>query len=1787
MQPHDLIGKVAAERLSRLFDPAPSGRLLYCVLGLAPEVACAIASEVAAIPVTRGRVETWVHPDLATAPLGAAQVSERTATDHRNEVEPDVILTLCCVPAREVKGVEQSLGHVDHIDNEWLLDDCGPWASQAMPGADEEDRAHLEAILRGVVRSGIGYDARRLAAFAVRLVGERASGGLTLASAARRALPALRLPRDAGDPRAKLADAAEAEAFFRRLGEDVRPALHMQNKDGEPLSRPSLKRRLNELKANGDLSDEALGAFDTLIADPNVGDGGWYVSQERAAEIPWEVTERLFTEDKRRTKLTFGHETRELFANRFPRALTQADGELLDDLKSDTSRPNDAYDRFFEQHKDRLRAEPRLFRRWEKLVFRKPIESDDLAEGMLRLVARARLDPEEARDTLLVIRLEDADDLDFWTKERNTKLCRLLRDRWRGLDALLSPDVKLDLGRCWKENWESIFNGNVDEVESTSKDSVRFHFKAFAEPRLAGGNVVHSKGLRAQFIWTPKPDSLMTAFPLDLEALVGDPKESNGPIPLLTARVSANRYDQHGAVQAVDLSEAATIIDVSGDSHGKIADPRKAANRVDHAWLASLDRCVAERILHEEAAEDLRGRFDAFQDEYGKAIRAMRNEEGRGLADPALLRQAERYGELLRALASRARAGVCVRDLWAPLLSIGSAFVDAARPVIVVTPWHPLRLAEMAAKAMQLADGIRRVVNSPAKLAAEVGEYVSNLSRCLSRSYYADVGAIPGTPFVLVAESRRLGDVSLLEPPVSRADDEALTDAPAEGTVSAFERVAKEYLDLRPHEKASFSTVLFDAESDELPVLMAESMARRIDGDPGLRCDLVLTHENVASLRRIYERQNRRIGHEVDASLTSEAARNFLSRLRVAIVNADLLDLGDGKSHDIVVLQDVIARRAEVKWTRAVGMRPAELASHIPTMQSRRKPFRRGDTTSGSYLTAPYNPEPVQAYVDALHDVVEGHASESGEPWMPMQEVEFRSGRVKEVLAKAHRLANWVMTYDRLADRRLVGSEQRRIIRYFSDPASDHNTIVSAEIDEETLGERLRADLRMALPSDSEESLRGILKAIHRASSMLSGTIVMRAAQSANYAQELLGLILTQRELDLLLGADVLEHRTAWFFLDDFKSWLSLDSMRADLLGVCFAMTDKGPSIRLVVAEAKFVGQSSLAEQRHRSAEQLEATYETLRQRLVAPDGTVDPMTWRNRIADLVLEHMEPFDQIAGRPYVEWLDDLRSVRTSLELSGHSLVFVHDTSAVQGDQPFLPDGDEPRAHRRLLAQWVLGRQAIANALRGLIDNDAKAQIHTPLEWPDPNQAGAAEQKPEAVEMPSEATVSTGQVAAEQGAGPINDVDGVAVAYASGASPEGLAAKSAPGDEPQAVGWLPEVQAVLARMGQVGAGAEGEAWLQEQTKRLQTALQKEGMDAPVLSARLTPNSGLIDLDGRSVTTAWLEKKQTELLTKFSLDIIRISPKPGRVVVGLRRPKRVVLHLAEAWRRRRLEATAPGSNMALVLGEKEDDGEIFYLPLGGPFGDQERAAPHSIVSGTTGSGKGILATSLMLDACAFNEPSLVEIQLIDPKKGVDYGWVRHLPHLKGDVVDEKPKAVDLFKQLVQEMEDRYDALRQAGVANIDQYNRRIGSSGSGFMPRILVFFDEVANWMQDDDFKEAVEPLINEIATKSRASGIHLFMIYQRADNQVMTMQLRTNLGNKLVLRLGDEGSSRIALGEKGAERLLGKGHLIAKLDSDEKVYCQVPFIGEDEVFQLAEAIGDGWRNASSGSSTARAA
>ena len=71
-----------------------------------------------------------------------------------------------------------------------------------------------------------------------------------------------------------------------------------------------------------------------------------------------------------------------------------------------------------------------------------------------------------------------------------------------------------------------------------------------------------------------------------------------------------------------------------------------------------------------------------------------------------------------------------------------------------------------------------------------------------------------------------------------------------------------------------------------------------------------------------------------------------------------------------------------------------------------------------------------------------------------------------------------------------------------------------------------------------------------------------------------------------------------------------------------------------------------------------------------------------------------------------------------------------------------------------------------------------------------------------------------------------------------------------------------------------------------------------------------------------------------------------------------------------------------------------------------------------------------------------------------------------------------------------------------------------------------------MLTDEYKDSVSSTVKRLGVKARAAGIHLFFAAQRPDKDVLPPQLRDNLGNRLILRVEGEGTSEIALGQKGA-------------------------------------------------------
>jgi len=289
----------------------------------------------------------------------------------------------------------------------------------------------------------------------------------------------------------------------------------------------------------------------------------------------------------------------------------------------------------------------------------------------------------------------------------------------------------------------------------------------------------------------------------------------------------------------------------------------------------------------------------------------------------------------------------------------------------------------------------------------------------------------------------------------------------------------------------------------------------------------------------------------------------------------------------------------------------------------------------------------------------------------------------------------------------------------------------------------------------------------------------------------------------------------------------------------------------------------------------------------------------------------------------------------------------------------------------------------------------------------------------------------------------------------------------------------------------------------------------------------------------------------------------------VVSIARPKRETITLSEVWRRRKLPENSSGMNMSFIVGIKEIDGEILYLNLGEPFSGLEQHAPHTLIAGATGSGKSVLVQNLILDICATNSKNLAKIYLIDPKFGVDYQHLEDLPHLSGGIIIDQEKAIETLEYLVGEMDRRYLSFRGQKVNSLLDYNAKVTMQDK--LPLIFVIHDEFAEWMLIDSYKQAVSALVQRLGVKARAAGIHLIFAAQRPDANVLPVQLRDNLGNRLILRVESVGTSEISLGEKGAERLLGKGHLVARLQGEPNlIYAQVPFLSVGELIEAASII-----------------
>jgi S-DNA-T family DNA segregation ATPase FtsK/SpoIIIE len=222
------------------------------------------------------------------------------------------------------------------------------------------------------------------------------------------------------------------------------------------------------------------------------------------------------------------------------------------------------------------------------------------------------------------------------------------------------------------------------------------------------------------------------------------------------------------------------------------------------------------------------------------------------------------------------------------------------------------------------------------------------------------------------------------------------------------------------------------------------------------------------------------------------------------------------------------------------------------------------------------------------------------------------------------------------------------------------------------------------------------------------------------------------------------------------------------------------------------------------------------------------------------------------------------------------------------------------------------------------------------------------------------------------------------------------------------------------------------------------------------------------------------------------------------------------------------------AAVLGLSAEDGSIVQIRLGSPD------VTHVLIAGTTGSGKTVLARTILASLMASTPARELRVALVDPK-------ARHLrpfagyPHVVGDVATGADDWTGLILQVVAEMEDRY---------------RREASR-----PALVLAVDEVADVVAADP---ALEGALVRIAQMGREAGIHLLLATQKPSASALSGLITSNLPARLVGRVLKHEDARIAAGVGGteAERLSGKGDFLA-LAAGKRVRFQAAMVRDEDL------------------------
>ena len=211
------------------------------------------------------------------------------------------------------------------------------------------------------------------------------------------------------------------------------------------------------------------------------------------------------------------------------------------------------------------------------------------------------------------------------------------------------------------------------------------------------------------------------------------------------------------------------------------------------------------------------------------------------------------------------------------------------------------------------------------------------------------------------------------------------------------------------------------------------------------------------------------------------------------------------------------------------------------------------------------------------------------------------------------------------------------------------------------------------------------------------------------------------------------------------------------------------------------------------------------------------------------------------------------------------------------------------------------------------------------------------------------------------------------------------------------------------------------------------------------------------------------------------------------------------------------------------------------------------HLLLVGWSMSRKEFILDAILQSLMTRYTPEDVRFILADGQ--ADLSQYGENPYLLTEVIRERDKLVSALKWTIAEVEVRYKVFEKEFVRDIESFNAQSEEK----KPRIILIIKPVEYFSNFDP--NEIKDLLENIATRGAKTGIHLILVTDRINKNIISSSLLSNIPNRIICQMTTEKDANDA-GAKDADKLKSNEFLL-KLQNEKLQKIKMIDISEKDI------------------------